>query len=397
MHSYSCKVILRTDCIRKDGTALLSLQCFLNKKRKVISLNLYVKPALFNKDEQRVLSGQGLKKDIADAVNLILEQAKGKANKIFVNAHLADKPLNADEFEIEFSNPASRYDFLSFFYKQAKGRKGLVTDSTIAQNLATHNKLKKFRDNISFADLTYSFIEDFEKWLRTDKDEKVTTNSVWKHHKTIHTFINIAIKKGHKIPDPYKNYKIRWVKKPKVHLTKEEVKKLEDRYELQNLPDSQQNVLRMFLFSCYTGIRISDVTRITSEQIREGWLIFTPHKTRGRKPIHEIPLNNKALHYVTVTSGKLFAQYADQVINKFLKEVFRKCGITGRKFTYHSSRHTFATLFLEAGNSPEVLQQILLHSTINTTMDYVTIVKDRKKEELERMNTFLSSSQDPER
>lgn len=382
MHSYSAKIILRTDYLREDATALLSLQCFINKKRKVISLNLYVKPALFNKEDQRVLTGPGMKKAAADDMNLILEQAKAKANKIFVNARLSDKPLNCDDFEVEFNNPASRYDFLQFFYKQAKARKGMVTDSTITQNVATHTKLKKFRENISFADLTYNFIEEFEKWLRTDKDEKVTTNSIWKHHKTIHTFINIAIKKGHNIPDPYKNYKIKWVKRPKVHLSREEVNKLQAFYEEDKLPESQQNVLRMFLFSCYTGIRISDITRINAEQIRENWLIFTPYKTRGAKPIHEIPLNNKAQNLIIKKAGFLFAQYTDQVINKFLKEAVRKAGISGKKISYHTSRHTFATLFLEMNGSVEVLQKILLHSTINTTMDYVSIVQEREKNEI---------------
>lgn len=380
-HSYSSKVILRTDSIRKDKTALLSLQCFLNKKRKVISLNLYVKPEQFNKEEQRVITGAGMRKEHADDMNLILEQAKGKANKIFVNARLADKPLSPDEFEIEFSNPASRYDFLQFFYKQAKARSGLVTESTVRQNLATHAKLKKFRSYISFADLTYSFVEDFEKWLRTDKEEKVSANSIWKQHKTLHTFINIAIKKGYKIPDPYKNYKIRWVKKPKIHLSREEVNKLQDYYDEGKLPESQQNVLRMFLFSCYTGIRISDITRIRAEHIKDNALVFTPFKTRGVKPIHEIPLNARARKLIIVKSGPLFAQYADQVTNKFLKEAVRKAGIT-RKVTYHTSRHTFATLFLEMKGSVEVLQKILLHSTITTTMDYVNIVEERKKNEI---------------
>ena len=385
MHSYSFKIILRTDCLRKDKTALLSLQCFINKKRKVISLNQYVKPLLFNKEEQRVLSGPGLKKEQADDMNLILEQAKAKANKICVNARLAEKPLNSDDFETEFNNPASRYDFLQFFLKQAKARKGLLTDSTIKQNIATHTKLQKFRQIISFADLTYTFIEDFEKWLRIK--EKVSTNSIWKHHKTIHTFINIAIKKGYKIPDPYKNYKIKWVKKPKLHLTREEVNRLQELYEKVILPPSQQNVLRMFLFSCYTGIRISDITRISANQIKNNVLIFTPYKTRGQKPIHEIPLPQKALNLITVKEGLLFAHYTDQVINKFLKEVIRKAGID-KKISYHKSRHTFATLFLEMKGSVEVLQQILLHSTINTTMDYVHIVEDRKKQEINYMDNL---------
>lgn len=57
----------------------------------------------------------------------------------------------------------------------------------------------------------------------------------------------------------------------------------------------------------------------------------------------------------------------------------RKYGITDIRF--HDLRHTFATLLIEADVSMKVVQELLGHSTITTSMDIYTHVSDEKKEQ----------------
>jgi site-specific recombinase XerD len=79
-------------------------------------------------------------------------------------------------------------------------------------------------------------------------------------------------------------------------------------------------------------------------------------------------------------SGPIFHTYADPVTNRLLKEVAIKCGIK-KRLTFHISRHTFGTLFLERGGRVEVLKELMGHSDIDTTMVYVHMSDKRKTEQ----------------
>ncbi len=56
-------------------------------------------------------------------------------------------------------------------------------------------------------------------------------------------------------------------------------------------------------------------------------------------------------------------------------------GIT-TKLTNHVGRHSMATIFLELGGSVEVLQPIMGHTKITTTMRYAHVRDQRKAEQM---------------
>ena len=78
--------------------------------------------------------------------------------------------------------------------------------------------------------------------------------------------------------------------------------------------------------------------------------------------------------------------FADQMGNYLPQRTFmekyhsflQKYHITDIRF--HDLRHTFATLLIEADVSMKVVQELLGHSTITTSMDIYTHISDRKKE-----------------
>lgn len=53
---------------------------------------------------------------------------------------------------------------------------------------------------------------------------------------------------------------------------------------------------------------------------------------------------------------------------------------------WHIGRKTFATECIRKGGDVAVLQKIMNHSKIETTMEYVKIHEDLKMEEIEKMN-----------
>lgn len=64
------------------------------------------------------------------------------------------------------------------------------------------------------------------------------------------------------------------------------------------------------------------------------------------------------------------------------------CGVP--KVRFHDLRHTFASLLLESGESPKVIQELLGHSTITTTMDiYTHITKKGKVGAMQKLDLLL--------
>lgn len=59
-------------------------------------------------------------------------------------------------------------------------------------------------------------------------------------------------------------------------------------------------------------------------------------------------------------------------------------------FICHSLRHTFATRLCEAGLNIKVIQDVLGHKDISTTMDiYVDVTKELKKKEFDNLGDFF--------
>ena len=74
-------------------------------------------------------------------------------------------------------------------------------------------------------------------------------------------------------------------------------------------------------------------------------------------------------------------------VNEY-KCLLKKYGI--REVRFHDLRHTFASLLLEVGESPKIIQELLGHSTITTTMDiYAHVTKKSKVNAIEKFSQLV--------
>jgi hypothetical protein len=79
--------------------------------------------------------------------------------------------------------------------------------------------------------------------------------------------------------------------------------------------------------------------------------------------------------------------YQAMIYNKYLKEIGKICGIATR-MSFHTARHTFATLALTRGVSIESVSKMLGHSNIQTPQRYSKVTENKVSNE---MNAFVES------
>lgn len=92
-------------------------------------------------------------------------------------------------------------------------------------------------------------------------------------------------------------------------------------------------------------------------------------------------------------------------LNKAIKRAIRDCndeiiekyGLESNptllpNFSCHNLRHTFATRLCKAGTNLKVIQDVLGHADVKTTMNiYVDVTQEMKKKEMESLGAFMAS------
>lgn len=164
--------------------------------------------------------------------------------------------------------------------------------------------------------------------------------------------------------------------------------------EALQLPESGylDNARSLFLLSCYTGLRYSDLVSIRLEHLRGSTLRLTTQKT---KETVSIPLQARALPIVQRILAGGVRSVSNQKLNDYIKELGQQAGITAlieviqyrggkresqtmpkwEKLACHSGRRTFVTLSLERGLRPELVMKITGHRDWKSFKRYVNITE----------------------
>jgi site-specific recombinase XerD len=285
-----------------------------------------------------------------------------------------------DDFVKRFTNPAPMIDFLAYMEQAIEERRFLLSEETYKNHKVGVSKLRQFRPQIYFADIDLKLIQDLKSWMI--KERKNSPNTILSMLKRFKTYLKHAKEMGQLVFefDPAL-IKLPPMSSNRAYLSLDEVAKLERYYASEFCPEMHRQALQVFLFSCFTGLRYSDLATVTRANIVGNNLVFVPRKTRTKNKIVSLMLNKKALQYMQ-EDGDLFAKvYTNQAGNKYLKEAARACGIK-KNVSWHIARHTFATAFLTLGGDITVLQSVLGHSKITDTQIYGKIIDLKKDEQM---------------
>ncbi|QED37387.1 site-specific integrase [Antarcticibacterium arcticum] len=283
--------------------------------------------------------------------------------------------------------------------------KDILQWGTLKNYRTTANYLEEFlmkvkkTDNIYLKHINYQFITEFEMFLRSykaKKDRKTCgTNGTMKHLERLKKLLNLAIKLEWLEKNPFRSYSFKFEKNDRQFLTERELNILE---ETKFTSESLERVKNMFLFSCYSGLSYIDLKELTTDQVVKGidgrdWIYTKREKTQQSIKIPLLAAAKEILkkyqEECSKETNKVFPVISNQKMNKYLKDITQSIGIK-KKITFHSARHTFATVITLSNGVPiETVSKLLGHTKLSTTQIYARVLENKISSDISNLDQII--------
>lgn len=364
-------VFNRRKQLNNQGAALVQVEASLNKRKVYFTTRIYVRP-----DEWDVRTSTIINHPQAMELNAWLYEYLINMQGIELAMWKRGiVPTLLQLKEVVKNNHPSNLTFEAFsMYSIARSSRKNGTKNNLQGTLKV---LKEFRPGYTWDDLNYSFLKDFELWL---SERGAAINTIAKHLRNLRTLINEAISTGYLSADsdPFRNFTIRHKRVPHRFLNPEELKLMED----VKVSGKLAHVRDAFLFCCYTGLRFSDFRHLKEDYFPKikgkPWLMIQTKKTGFdlKIPLHLI-FEGKAIdilaRYSSIAKFTHIGCNADT--NRHLATLQQLAKIKTRT-TFHTARHTCATLLCHQGVPITTVQKILGHTKLTTTQLYSEVMAD---------------------
>lgn len=279
--------------------------------------------------------------------------------------------------------------------------------------------LGDFAPHAKVNDIDISFLESWHQWMITERNQQgVTVNG---NLVKMRWFLHWARRKGLYKGDADRDYRPR-VKgasdnsRSIVYLTRDELMKLEN----YNFPQRHlQQARDVFLFCCYTGLRSSDIIKLSRANCHHDHITITTQKTQHTITI---PLNKRA--------KAILDRYANCKPNRYQKSIglttpalpatilktrnihlhrmLEMVGIDApthhvyyigaQRFdeikpkyqlvTSHTARHTFIVTAISLGIPVPVIMEWTGHSNFKSMKPYIAIANDTSTSAMQRFDSL---------
>lgn len=339
----------------KDGRKSLYLDIYDNGKRKRESLDMHLYP-------EKNASIKAYNREIRKRAEVAKGKILAEAQDAMFSIRPKSRPLfleTYEEFMTERPNPTYRLLYNHFCKICKAGMKVDQIDGDWMQFFVTYLRRRGVMDN-SIADYLAK-MKVFWKWC------------------TKRSFVS---------GNPFEDIKLKLTQTKREYLTIEELQ------QLINTP-TKYRVRNMFLFSCMTGLRYSDTTRLRWGDVEETngrtRLIFRQKKTRAQEYMDINKQAESLMGERGADDNLIFGVWDERntyEANYQLKRWVKSAGIK-KNISFHCARHTFATMLLTLDANIYVVSKLLGHSNINTTQVYAKIVDTKKQEAVDSIPQLL--------
>lgn len=362
-NSIKSPVTIRTKEL-KDGRKSIYFDIFNDGVRSYKFLKMYLEPE--TSAEARKANADKMKRAEKIRTELALELTYSRAG-------LEDRSFKANIRLVDWMEQYEDYQ------KRNGGSKSFQ-----ANIYATRQYVERYDKDILLREVDGRFIDGFidflkkQTYTRGEKECKLAHNTICCRIRNLHSALNYAVRQKLIAYNPCLDAETRVDEQEcrKSYLNVEEVKSLID------TPCSSDILKRAFLFSVFCGLRLGDVRSLTwRDIIKDGDNWRVEIRMQKTKEMLYLPLNRMARKWLCEPEH----HESDDKIFKGLGTSFREtmdnwmkdAGIT-KKVGYHTSRHSFAVLALDAGVDLYTCSSLMGHASIENTQVYADIMTGKK-------------------
>lgn len=369
------KVTLRTKDLG-EGNSSLYLDIYDKGKRKYKYLRLYLVP------------------ETDSNARRMNENAMKKAQEIRANFVLENATLPKDEVK---QNRIKLIEWVDE-YKKRMQLNYAISSSTLVHIDLVRKLIVTFLDkqrkgNIRLADFDTKDMRNLLEYMNVYegvRNHKLAANTKATYQQRITHIFNEAKREGLIEENPIcaipftERFGKPVLERP--YLTVAEIRRV------AAIRHSNNEVRLAFLFACFTGLRVSDLRLLKWDDIMDGdngkMIVLQQKKTRKQVAV---PLCKTALLFLPPQQpdGKVFHLPNKTWLRGALQRIMKAAGID-KPITFHSSRHTFATMVLTAGSDISVVSSLLGHRSVKTTQSYADVVIDSKVKAVDKMTGMFN-------
>ncbi len=316
---------------------------------------------------------------------------KNKINQAFLLLQIQENGFSVDDIYNQYKGKPTKQNIgiVSYYNEYLLKHKKLIgieikevtwnKFNYIYNDVLVFIKWKYNQNDILLKDLDYSFIVEFEYYLKTEKSQRqVTINKCLQRLKKV---VKMALTDKLIGNYPFIEHKPKKVITNVVFLYTEELFKLENHVFSQLRLDF---VRELFVLCCYTGLAFNEMSNLEPKHIIIGfdnnqWIEMIREKTGKTISIPLLPKSKAIIEkYLNIESKYILPRISNQKFNSYLKEIAEVIGIE-KNLTHHTARKTFASTVLLYNDVPmEIVSELLGHSKMSITQEYYAKVINKK-------------------
>lgn len=279
--------------------------------------------------------------------------------------------------------------------------------STRARMKTFRKELVNFDGNLCFSGLDEKTLTRFTNEMRG----RFRNSTIAKKLEYLRWFLNWAANHNCPVNPAYRSFRpsLKQVRNPVIYLTREDISILR---KVKLSSPCLVKVRDIFLFSCFSGLRYSDIRNLRRSDIKENHIEVTTIKTMDNVSIELNQLTRGILEKYSKNDlpyGKALPCSSNQAMNKRLKILCKKAGLEdevritryrcGQRediiyhkwqlICTHTGRRTFIVQALSLGIPPNIVMKWTGHSSYRAMQPYIDIVDSTKAKSMAKFDSLL--------
>ena len=268
------------------------------------------------------------------------------------------------------------------------------------------------KNDVKLMDINKSSLIRFKVWFLDPTEHKrpYSNYTVMKHFRNLKGMLRWGRDNGFNVNKEALlfNSNIQTIRKTVTFLEYDEIQKFSE-YKFKDYQKHLEQVRDVFVFSCYTSLRHSDLYALRKANIKGDAIEIVTQKTKDLLHIPLIPQAKAILDkYKDIEGERALPVISDQKSNEYIKEAAKLAGLdrdiyevrmVGNQrmdivnklyetISMHDGRRSFVCNSLAFGIPPNVVQKCTGHSDIQTMRPYIATSDKSVEKEMKKWNTM---------